>query len=74
MFGLSSNSDKNDDYTKATFVFATSPDIYTSDEIVYTKQKYAFKTKGEYDGPSQIIPSESLTSKPKVKPRLHQEA
>jgi hypothetical protein len=74
LFGSSSNSDKNNDYAKATLEFATSPDIDTSNAIVYTKRELDFKTKGEYDGPSQIIPSESLTSKPKVNTRLHQDA
>ena len=74
LFGFLSNSDKNNDYARATFEFATSPDINTSNDIVSTRQELDFKTKGEYDGPSQIIPSESLTSKPKVNPRLHQGA
>ncbi len=74
LFGFLSNSDKNNDYAKATLEFATSPDIYTSDEIIYTKRKVDFKAKGENDGPSKIIPSESLTSKPKVNTRLHQDA
>ncbi|MCP4608019.1 MAG: hypothetical protein GY845_04820 [Planctomycetes bacterium] len=69
-----SNSDENNDYARATFEFATSSDIYTSDEIVYTKREPDLKTKGKNDGPSQIIPNESLTSKPKVNPRSHQDA
>ena len=74
LFGSSSNSDENNDYASATFEFATSSDIYTSDEIVYAKREPDLKTKGENDGPSKIIPSESLTSKPKVNTRLHQDA
>jgi hypothetical protein len=52
LFGSSSNSDKNNDYAKATLEFATSPDIDTSIAIVYTKREVDFKTKGEY----QITP------------------
>jgi hypothetical protein len=52
LFGSSSNSDKNNDYAKATLEFATSPDIDTSNAIVYTKRELDFKTKGE----SQITP------------------
>ena len=77
LFGYLSNLDKshkNDDYAQATIEFATSPDIYTSDEIVYIKRKLDLKTKGENDGPSRIIPSESLPSQPKAKPRSHQDA
>ena len=47
LFGSLSNSDKNNDYARATLEFATSSDINTSNDIVYTKHKLAFKAKGE---------------------------
>ena len=51
LFGSASNSNKKNDYARATLIYATSPQIYKGDAIVCYNRRFAFNSKGEYDQP-----------------------
>ncbi len=51
LFGSVSNSNKKNDYARATLEYATSPEIIERNTIAYNNLGLAFKAKGEYDRP-----------------------
>jgi len=51
LFGLVSNSNKNNDYARATLEYATSPEIIERNMIVYNNRRLAFEADSEYVRP-----------------------
>lgn len=52
--GSVSNSNKKNDYARATLKYATSLEINKRNAIVCNNQGLAFKSKGEYDQPVSV--------------------
>ena len=51
LFGSVSNSNKKNDYARATLEYATSPVIIERNAIVYGNRGLAFEAEGQYDRP-----------------------
>jgi hypothetical protein len=52
LFGSVSNSNKKNDYARATLKYATSLEINKSNTIICNNQGLAFKSKGKYARPA----------------------
>lgn len=51
LFGSVSNSNKKNDYARATLEYATSPQIIEKNAIVYNNRRLAFEADSEYVRP-----------------------
>jgi hypothetical protein len=51
LFGLTANSNKKNDYARATLEYATSPEIIEKNAIVYNNRRLALEADSEYVRP-----------------------